>query len=220
MRLLLLSIYLLLAQAVWAQKAGECTFKIGKLKYSGGGDWYSNPSSLPNLLKYVRQNTRTNVCTDEAVVEPSAPQIFQYPLVYMTGHGNIVFSDEEVKNLRTYLIGGGFLLADDNYGMQPYIRRELKRIFPETELREIGPGHPVYNQHYLFPNGLPKIHQHDGKPAQAFGIVYEGRLVCLVTYECDLGDGWEDRDVHNDPEEVRQKALQMGTNILLYVLQR
>jgi hypothetical protein len=209
-----------MTSAAMAQRSDNCTFKIGKLKYGGGGDWYSNPSSLPNLLKYIRQNTRANVCTDEEIVEAAAPQLFQYPMVYMTGHGNVVFTDEEINNLRTYLLGGGFLLADDNYGMQQYIRREMKKVFPESELREIGPGHPIYGAHFQFPNGLPKIHQHDGKPAQAFGIVVEGRLVCLITYECDLGDGWEDRDVHNDPETVRQKALQMGANIVLYVLQQ
>lgn len=218
MRYFFLIIFFAFLHFVEAQNQSPCTFKIGKLKYSGGGDWYSNPSSLPNFLKYVRQNTRITVCPDESIVEAGSTQIFQYPMLYMTGHGNVVFSSEEIQNLKTYLMSGGFILADDNYGMQPYIKRELKKIFPESEFRELSAGHPIYTQHFQFPNGLPKIHVHDGKPAQAFGQFYQNRLVSLVTYECDLGDGWEDPDVHNDPEEVRQKAFQMGTNILMFVL--
>lgn len=200
----------------WAQ--AQFSFKVAKLKYNGGGDWYANPSSLPNLFEFIRQNTRMNIYVEEEIVEPGSAQIFQYPMVYFTGHGNIIFSDAEAKNLRKYLLAGGFLLADDNYGMQKYIVRELKKVFPEYELKEIPFTHPIYHQHYKFPNGLPKIHEHDGKPAQGFGIFHEGRLLCMVTCECDLGDGWEDPEVHNDPPEVRLKALQMGTNIIMYIL--
>jgi len=194
------------------------SFKVGKLKYDGGGDWYANPSSLPNFYKFFRQNTKGLIYLEEEIVEPSSPAIFQYPLVYMTGHGNVLFHPKDVENLRKYMLAGGVLLADDNYGMFPYIKRELKKVFPEYELTELSFQHPIFHQQFNFPNGLPKIHEHDGKPAQLFAIIHEGRILCLVTYECDLGDGWEDPDVHKDPEEVRQKAFQMGTNILLYVL--
>ncbi len=213
---------LLLAACVFctlsSATAQPCSFKIAKLKYGGGGDWYSNPSSLQNLFRYIRARTLTPLCPEEESVEPGSLLLYNYPMVYMTGHGNVLFSESEVQNLRSYLLSGGFLLADDNYGMQPYIRREIKKVFPEYELQEIGPGHPIYSQHFSFPNGLPKIHVHDGKPAQAFGIVHQGRLVCLITYEADLGDGLEDTEVHNDPAALREKALQMGTNIVLYAI--
>ncbi|MCS7074594.1 MAG: DUF4159 domain-containing protein [Bacteroidia bacterium] len=204
---------------VSAHAQQKISFKIGKLKYDGGGDWYANPSSLPNLFDYIRKNTRANIYLEEEVVEPGSPAIYQYPMLYITGHGNIVFSDAEVKNLRKYLLSGGFLLADDNYGLQPYIKREIKKIFPEYELQEIPYQHPIYHCHYSFPKGIPKIHEHDGKPAQAFGIFHENRLVLMLTYECDLGDGWEDAEVHNDSPQVRELAFRMGTNIVLYILQ-
>jgi hypothetical protein len=203
-------------QPAVAQSQGS--FKVGKLKYEGGGDWYANPSSLPNLFQYINENTRMNISLEEETVEPGSPQIFQYPMVYMTGHGNVVFSEQEVRNLRKYLIAGGFLLADDNYGMFKYIKREVKKIFPEQTLKEIPYNHPIYQQHFQFANGIPKIHEHDGKPAQAFGLFYEGRLVAMLTHEADLGDGWEDQQVHSNPPAVREQALRMGTNIVQYVL--
>lgn len=194
------------------------SFKIAKLKYGGSGDWYANKTALPNLFEFIRKNTRMNIFLEEEIVEPSSPKIFQYPMVYMTGHGNVEFSTQDVENLRKYLISGGFLLADDNYGMHKYIMREAKKLFPEHTLVELPFTHPIFKMHYPFENGLPKIHEHDGKPPQGFGIIHEGRLVLLITYECDLGDGWEDPAVHNDPEEIRQKALKMGANIVQYVL--
>ena len=194
------------------------SFKIGKLKYEGGGDWYANPSSLPNLFKYIKSNTKMNISLSEETVEPSSSLIFQYPMIYMTGHGNVIFSETDCVNLRKYLLGGGFLLADDNYGLQPFIKRELKKVFPEYDLIELPYNHPIYNNHYKFPKGMPKIHEHDGKPAQGFGIIHEGRLLVFVTYESDLGDGWEDSGVHKDPENKRQSAYQMGVNIINYIL--
>lgn len=193
------------------------SFKIAKLKYNGGGDWYANPSSLPNLFKYIRANTRANIYVEEEVVEPGSAELYQYPMLYMTGHGNVEFSTAEAQNLRKYLLAGGFFLIDDNYGLNPYIVREMKKVFPEYQFVEIPFTHPVYQTPFKFPNGIPKIHEHDGKPAQLFGIIHEGRLLCLLTYECDLGDGWEDPEVHNNPEEIRAKALQMGANIVYYV---
>lgn len=194
--------------------------QIALLKYNGGGDWYVNPTSLPNLIKFCNANLGMSLDAKPATVEVGSADIFQYPFVHMTGHGNIVFSDVEVYNLRTYLISGGFLHADDNYGMNPYIRREMKKVFPEAELVELPFNHPIFHQKYNFPNGLPKIHEHDNKPPQAFAIFWEGRMVFLFTYECDLGDGWEDYIVHKDSEATRTKALQMGANILQYVFTR
>lgn len=196
----------------------QTSFKIAKLKYDGGGDWYANPSSMPNLFEFIRKNTRMNLFPDEEVVEPSSGSIFQYPLVYMTGHGNVFFSETEAANLRKYLMAGGFLLADDNYGMFQYVKRELKKVFPEHDLIEIPFSHPIYHQQFEFPKGMPKIHEHDGKPAQGFGIIHDNRLVLMVTFECDLGDGWEDPEVHKDSESIRQKAFQMGTNIIQYIV--
>lgn len=191
--------------------------EIALLKYNGGGDWYSNPTALPNLIKYSNQTINTFIKSKPATVEPGSPDIFAYPFVHMTGHGNVVFSDAEINNLRNYLMSGGFLHADDNYGMDQYIRREIKRIFPNNDLVEVPANHPIFQKPNVFANGLPKIHEHDGKRPQAFGIFIEGRLVFLYTFECDLGDGWEDPEVHNDPKEVREKALKMGSNILNYI---
>ena len=191
--------------------------KIALLKYNGGGDWYANPTSLPNLAKYCNQNQGMNIETDIPTVEVGSPELFNYPFVHMTGHGNVVFNEQELDNLRIYLTGGGFLHADDNYGMDPYIRPQLEKIFPGSKLVELPFSHPIFHQKFDFPGGLPKIHEHDGKAPQAFGLFHEGRLVALYTYECDLGDGWEDQDVHKDPNEVREKALKMGANILRYV---
>ncbi len=192
-------------------------YSIALLKYNGGGDWYANPTSLPNLAAFCNKNLDININVDPPTVEVGSPEIFNYPFIHMTGHGNIVFSTDEAKNLRTYLIAGGFLHVDDNYGMDPFIRPALKSVFPETELVELPFSHPIFHQKYEFKNGLPKIHEHDNKPPQAFGLFWKGRLVCLYTYECDLGDGWEDQEVHKDPEATRQKALQMGANIIQYV---
>jgi len=193
-------------------------FVIARLKYGGGGDWYSNPSSLPNLLKFISENTFIKAHPDEVRVGIMDKDFLAYPYLYMNGHGNVRFSDEEVLRLRQHLQDGGFLHADDNYGMDQSFRREIKRVFPDNELVELPFTHPIYHQLFDFPNGLPKIHEHDGKPPQGLGIFYQGRLVVFYTYECDLGDGWEDPEVHNDPPEKREAALKMGTNIVLYYL--
>lgn len=190
--------------------------EIAVLKYNGGGDWYSNPTALPNLIEFCNKEIGTKLSAKPITVEVGSSALFQYPFVHMTGHGNVVFSQEEADNLRTYLLSGGFLHIDDNYGMEPYLKKELLKVFPEIPLEEVGTTHPIFNETYSFPNGLPKIHEHDGKRPQALGIFYENRLVLLFTYEADLGDGWEDPQVHNDPAEVREKALRMGANILLY----
>lgn len=191
--------------------------ELAILKYNGGGDWYSNPTALPNLIRYCNNTIDTKLKDKPETVEVGSVNIFQYPFLHMTGHGNVVFSDEEAENLRTYLLGGGFLHIDDNYGMQPYLEKELSKVFPAKELEEIGADHPIFSQKFQFPEGLPKIHEHEGKRPQALGIVHENRLVLLFTFESDLGDGWEDPSVHNDPPEVREKALQMGANIISYV---
>jgi hypothetical protein len=193
------------------------SFQIALLKYSGGGDWYANPTSLPNLVKFANSNLSTNISEDIATVDAGSAEIMNYPFIHMTGHGNVVFSDQELQNLRNYLIAGGFLHIDDNYGMDKFIRPQLKKIFPELDLVELPFSHPIYNQKYNFPSGLPKIHEHDGKAPQGFGLIYEGRLVLFYSYECDLGDGWEDPAVHGDSAPTRLKALQMGANLLQYV---
>ncbi len=190
--------------------------EIAILKYGGGGDWYSNPTALPNLIRFCNTNIGTKINAEPETVEAGSVSIFKYPFLHMTGHGNVFFNDEEVQNLRTYLLSGGFLHIDDNYGMEPYLKRELEKLFPNKQLEELGADHPIFSQKFNFPDGLPKIHEHDGKRPQAFGIFNQGRLILLYTYECDLGDGWEDPSVHNDPEEVRLKALQMGANIVEY----
>lgn len=190
--------------------------QLAKLKYNGGGDWYANKTALPNLIRYCNQQLNMNLSPQEAVVEAGSPDIFSYPYVYLTGHGNVVFTDQEAKNLRKYLLSGGFLHIDDNYGLDKFIRPEMKKVFPDLEFVEIPHNHPLYQQKFNFPEGLPKVHEHDGKPPQGFGLFYEGRLLCFYSYESDLGNGWEDQSIHNDPEEVRQKALKMGANILAY----
>lgn len=191
--------------------------EIALLKYNGGGDWYANPTSLPNLIKFSNQTINTKIKTKPATAEPGSPDIFGYPFVHMTGHGNVVFSDAEIVNLKNYLLSGGFLHIDDNYGMDEYIRREIKRIFPNNQLVEIPANHAIFQKPNVFSGGLPKIHEHDNKRPQAFGIFEGNRLVLLYTYETDLGDGWEDAEVHNNPKEVREKALKMGANILNYI---
>ncbi len=193
-------------------------FTIARLKYGGGGDWYCDPSSLPNLLKAINERTHIRAAPKEVVLELTNPELYKYPYLYMTGHGTVKFTDEEVKILRNYLINGGFLHADDCYGMDSSFRREMKKIFPESPLIELPFDHPIYHSFYDFPEGLPKIHEHDGKPAQGFGIFYQNRLVVFYSYETDLGDGWEDPDIHNDPPEKREQALKMGINIVVYVL--
>ena len=193
------------------------TYQIALLKYNGGGDWYANPTALPNLIAFSNANIGTKIKKEPATVEVGSKEIFNYPFIHMTGHGNVLFSETEVKNLKTYLLAGGFLHIDDNYGMDPYIRRELKKIFPKNNLIELPANHSIFNGKYKFPNGLPKIHEHDAKRPQAFGIIINDRLVCLYTYESDIGDGWEDTEVHNDSDQIRLKALQMGTNILEYI---
>jgi hypothetical protein len=190
--------------------------QVAILKYGGGGDWYSNPTALPNLIAFCNTHIDTKIDPEPETVEVASVSIFKYPYLHMTGHGNVFFNDEEVQNLRTYLLSGGFLHIDDNYGMEPYLRRELEKVFPERPLEELGSDHPIFNQKFKFPERLPKIHEHDGKRPQAFGIFEKGRLILLYTYECDLGDGWEDPAVHNDPEDIRIKALQMGANIMEY----
>lgn len=190
---------------------------IALLKYGGGGDWYSNPTSLPNLVKFVNSNTDTNINENIKEVKPEDPELFNYPFVHLTGHGNIFFTDEAAQNLRLYLLSGGFLHADDNYGLSPYFRKAIKKVFPNKELKELSSNHPIFSIKFIFENGLPKIHEHDGNPPQAFGIEDDyGRLMVLFTYESDLGNGWEDSSVYNDPENIRLNALKMGTNIIKY----
>ena len=193
--------------------------EIAVLQYGGGGDRYGNPTSLPNLIKFCNETINTTIEPKPQVVTPNSVDLFDYPFVHMTGHGNVYFSEEEAANLKNYLLSGGFLHIDDNYGMDQYLRKELTKIFPSTELKELPGNHPIFKYHYNFPQGLPKIHEHDQGRPQAFGIEHEGRLVLLYTYECDLGDGWESPEVHNDPPEVRLKALQMGANVLKYVFE-
>ncbi|NUM30732.1 MAG: DUF4159 domain-containing protein [Bacteroidetes bacterium] len=197
--------------------AQESPLKIAKLKYAGGGDWYTARTALHNLIEFCNTYLSTNIKSDEEIVEPISKEIFNYPYIFMTGHGTFVLNDKEAENLRNYMIGGGFLHIDDNYGLNPYVRPQLKKVFPELDFVELPFTHPIFHQKYDFPNGLPKIHEHDNKPPQAFGLIYEGRLVCLFTYECDLGNGWEDYGIHGDSEETRLKALKMGANIIQYV---
>jgi hypothetical protein len=193
--------------------------QIAVLKYDGGGDWYSNPTALKNLIQFCNKNINTTIEPQPQVVHPEDPILFDYPFIHMTGHGNVVFSDEALKNLKTYLMGGGFLHIDDNYGMKPYVLTQIQKLFPEKELKEIPSDHPLFSIHFKFPNGLPKIHEHDGLPPKALGLFHENKVILLFTTESDLGDGWEDSVVHNDPEEVRLKALKMGANIVKYAFE-
>ncbi len=212
--ILLLLGLLIIPTETFSQESG---IQIALLKYNGGGDWYANPTSLPNLIKFCNTNLRTNINPDNATVEVESREIFNYPFIHLTGHGNVIFSDEEATNLRKYLIAGGFLHIDDNYGLDKYIRPQMKKVFPELSFIELPFEHPIYHQKYNFENGLPKIHEHDKKAPQGFGLIYKGRIVCFYTYECDLGDGWEDREVHHDSDATRLKALKMGANIIQYV---
>ncbi|MBJ2175138.1 DUF4159 domain-containing protein [Aureibaculum sp. A20] len=204
-----LFLFLFLNASVYAQE-------VGILKYKGGGDWYANPTAVPNLIKFSNENINTIITEKPESVETNSIDIFNYPILFMTGHGNVFFDDSDIENLRKYLTSGGFLHISDNYGLDKYIRTELEKLFPESKLQEIPYTHPIYNQTYTF-KSLPKIHEHDGKPAQGFGLFIEGRLVLFYDYESDLSDGWEDEVVHNNPAPVREKALQMGANIIEYV---
>ncbi len=214
MRYLVYSLLLFIVNTVSAQ---EGPLRIAKLKYAGGGDWYAARTALPNLIKYCNRQLGTSIDANDAIVEPASKEIFNYPYIFMTGHGTFLFSDNEADNLRNYLMAGGFLHIDDNYGLDPHVRPQLKKVFPELDFVELPFSHPIFHQRYEFTNGLPKIHEHDGKSAQAFGLLFEGRLVCLYTFECDLGNGWEDFGIHGDSEDKRQQALKMGANILQYI---
>lgn len=189
---------------------------VAILKYNGGGDWYANPTAIPNLVEFTNTNIKTTISKNPQTVAVNSDDIYNFPILFMTGHGNVDFSDEEATNLKDYLISGGFLHISDNYGLDKFIRTALKKVFPALELQEIPSNHPIYNQTFKFPNGMPKIHEHDKKSAQGFGVFYEGRLVVFYDYETDLSDGWEDEIIHNDPKEVREKALKMGSNIIEY----
>ena len=207
-------LFLLVSLTCFSQSS---SYQIALLKYNGGGDWYANlETSLPNLINYCNKNLKTNINPEQGIVDVGSSEIFNYPYVHITGHGNIIINSDEADNLRNYLIGGGFLHISDNYGMDKFLRPQMKKVFPELEFVELPYSHPIYHQKYNFNNGLPKIHEHDDKPSQGFGIIYEGRLVCFYDVECDLGDGWEDPEVHNDSEENRTKALKMGANIIQY----
>lgn len=215
MKKLLLIPLLLCAMLLPAQP-----LSIALLKYRGGGDWYANPTSLPNLVRFCNQQMGTGISPEVPAVEPSSPDLFNYPFVYMTGHGNVVFDAAEAQNLREYLVSGGFLHIDDNYGLRKFIEPQMKKVFPELDFVELPFSHEIFKKPFLFPDGLPKIHEHDGKAPQLFGLIYEGRLVCVFSYESDLGDGWEDQRVHKDSQATREKALKMGANILHYVFTR
>ncbi|HPE56432.1 MAG TPA: DUF4159 domain-containing protein [Bacteroidales bacterium] len=217
MKFLKLSIILFALVCTSNFSLAQTSVKIALLKYSGGGDWYANPTSLPNLITFCNDNLGTDIDPEPATVEVGSPEIFNYPYVHLTGHGNVVFTNQDIDNLRKYLTGGGFLHISDNYGIDEYIRREMKRVFPELDFVELPFDHPIFHQKYDFNQGLPKIHEHDGKAPQGFGLIYEGQLVCFYDYECDLGDGWEDQAVHNDSQATRQKALEMGANIIQYI---
>ena len=196
----------------------DYSFKIGVLKYNGGGDWYANPTALSNLIQFCNKNLNTNINPSYDEIEIGNSELFNYPWVHLTGHGNVVFDSREVANLRAYLIAGGFLHISDNYGLDPFIRKEMKKVFPEADFIELPLNHEIYQTPYLFKNGLPKIHEHDNNTPLGLGLFYEGKLICFYDYECDLGDGWEDEEVHNDSEEIRTKALKMGANIVSYAL--
>ena len=215
-RIILLSILCLTSMAF---KSDKPTLQLALLKYNGGGDWYANPTALPNLADFCNKEMNTNFEKEYATVEVGSVELFNYPFLHMTGHGNVVFSDSEAENLRLYLLSGGFLHIDDNYGMDPYVRTAMKKVFPELDFVELPFEHEIYHQTYQFNKGLPKIHEHDGKSPQGFGLIYEGRLVCFYSFESDLGDGWEDPSVHKDLPEVRRKALEMGANLVRYAFQ-
>ncbi len=207
----------IIALLLWSQRGDSVSsLKIARLKYNGGGDWYSSRTALKNLATYCNNNMATNMATKEDVVESNSEDIFLYPYVFMTGHGNVIFSPADISNLRTYLLGGGFLHICDNYGMDKNLRREIKKLFPEYNLVELPFSHPIYHSRYNFNNGLPKVHKHDNKMPKGYGIVHNGRVVLFYDYECDLGNGWEDAETYKDPETLRTQALQMGANLISY----
>ncbi len=216
-----LSLMLLLGVLVssFAPTENAPAVKLALLKYNGGGDWYSNPTALPNLAKFCNKELHTNIDPNYETIEVGSAEIFNHAYVHMTGHGNVVFSAAEAENLRLYLLSGGFLHIDDNYGMDPFVRVAMKQVFPDVEWVELPFTHEIYHKEYDFKTGIPKIHKHDGKPAQGFGLLWEGRVVCYYSYETDLGDGWEDQEVHNDTEEMRTQALRMGANIVQYAFE-
>ncbi len=213
-------LFIIFTSAFTKNVANSGNIKIALLKYAGGGDWYANPTALPNLIAFCNKELGTSLHNDYATVEPSSIEIFSYPFVHMTGHGNVVFNAEEAKNMRTYLEAGGFLHIDDNYGMDPYVRAAMKEVFPEYDFVELPYSHEIYKQKFEFRNGLPKIHEHDGKPAQGFGIIHNGRLCVFYSYETDLGDGWEDQEVHNDTPEMRRRSLEMGANLIQFAFEQ
>lgn len=215
-RYLIVLAFIICSNSIYGQS--KSTVKVGLMKYKGGGDWYSNPTSLPNLIQFCNQQLKMDINTDVQEVEPSSSQIFNYPFIHLTGHGNIVLSSQEARNLRLYLVAGGFLHVSDNYGLDPFIRREMKKVFPELEFVELPFNHPIYHQKFSFPKGLPKIHEHENKPAKGFALIWEGRVVCFYDYESDLGDGWEDAAVHDNTEDKRLQALRMGANLVQYAL--
>ena len=210
------AVYLFIFTLFASPVSAQVKIKIAKLKYDGGGDWYANKTALPNLIDFCNRELGMNIDEDDEVVDVGSPDLFLYPYVYMTGHGNVVFSNSDAENLRKYLEAGGFLHIDDNYGLDQFIRLEMKKVFPELEFVELPFDHSIYHQKFKFSTGLPKIHEHDSKPAQGFGLILKGRLIVFYSYESDLGNGWEDQNIHNDPEHKRQEALKMGANILTY----
>jgi len=212
----MIRLFIFLCLSISCQSIAQQEVEIARLKYNGGGDWYVSPTSLLNLISFCNENINTAIAAEEAVVEAGSPEIFAYPFVHMTGHGNIIFNSNEAENLRSYLIAGGFLSINDSYGMDQFIRIEMKKVFPELSFIELPFSHPIYHQDYTFTNGLPKIHEHDGRAPKGLGLIYQGRLVVFYNFECDLGDGWEDPQVHSDSPLARQRALKMGANIIKF----
>jgi len=198
----------------------NASLQLALLKYAGGGDWYANPTALPNLAQFCNDNLGTNFEKDYATVEVGSADLFNYPWLHMTGHGNVVFSSADAENMRNYLLAGGFLHIDDNYGMDKFVRIAMKEVFPELEFEELPFSHPIYSQRFIFKDGVPKIHKHDDKPSQGLALIYEGRMICFYSFEADLGDGWEDQAVHKDPEELRMQALRMGANIIQFAFEQ
>ncbi len=218
-RSLILFLTLLMTSSVLAQaRNASSEFVLARLKYSGGGDWYNDPSTIPNLLDFMAKNTNVDVGEDERIVEILDEALFSYPMIFMTGHGRVAFSKMETQRLRRYLTSGGFLYADDDYGMDESFRQEIRKVLPDAELVEIPFSHDIFRSHYNFPNGAPKIHEHDGGPPKSYGIFVDGRMVVFYTFNTNISDGWADENVHDDPPEVRQRALEMGTNIVVYTL--